>query len=120
MNKLSILLALFPLLLLFVTLSVQAETNKLPYWAKSEIHNYSSESIYFNTTCDDRKRKVNSFKTRSFKYTDKFCTVFVNLSSSMNQPLCTLEISNKLDVFVTNHKHSIQCSARAERVPKEF
>ncbi|MBU0507177.1 MAG: hypothetical protein ABII18_03525 [bacterium] len=120
MKKFGLILTLFTLIVLFFTFSAHAETNKLSYWAKSEIHNFSSESIYFENSCDQKKRKVNSFRSKTIKYIDKFCTVHINISSSMKKPLCTLEISDKLDVFITNKKNAIQCSARAERVPKEF
>lgn len=101
-------------LLIFTTLPQNA-------WSyQSSIFNFSSKKIYYSLTNPSQTGKISPFKSKNILYYDEKTKLNIYTSIHKQNKTCHLEITERLDTFVTNKHKDIKCTLRAERLPKEF
>jgi len=87
---------------------------------QSVIYNFSSKKIYYSVQNPSQFGKISPFKSKTIYLNGRNAPLNIYRTSTVEIKSCNLSIFEKLDAFVIDKGKSIDCSLRAERLPKEF
>jgi len=105
---------LFAFTLLFLIIPTLSFANE------SVIYNFSSKKIYYSVQTPSQYGKIQPFKKQSIYYNRKKVPLHIYTTSTIQIKDCIFKIGDRQDAFVTDKSKSIECSLRAERLPKEY
>jgi len=88
---------------------------------QSSVLNFADKPVYLQATCAaSTKIKVKPYKIQSVFYKTDTCNFFISLKNNFKKTLCSFDMNDQKDIFITGTDKKITCNWRAERLPKEF